>query len=216
MEIIDPYLIPHVRQAGNKSGLEDLIIPADLKHRLVIMIQNRKICRQEPVFYFQGTSSMGKQSTAEAVCQELGLGFLIVDLESMLGDDRLGFEETLRLVRREALLQHTALYWHGFDLLLAKDKRACLSALLLELEEQRGLTFLAGEKIWEPADALHDLSFVRIEFPHPDHVERSKLWTIFLDDNSHSVSNTDLGGVANEFRFSGGQIRDAAATAGHL
>ena len=74
---------------------------------------------------------------------------------------------------------------------------------------------MTGDKTWEPIDALHDLSFVRIEFSTPDHTERSKLGTRFLDGNRHSIASTDLGRVANEFRFSGGQIPDAAAIAGH-
>lgn len=202
LDIIDPYLIPHVRRGGNKSGLEDLNIPAKLKHHLALMIRDRKVCRQGPLFYFQGPNGMAKISTAEALCKELGVGLLIVDLERMLGDNRLGFENALRLVWREALLQRAALYWQGFDLLLAKDKCAYFTALLLEIEEQRGLTFLAGEKIWEPVDALHDLSFVRIDFPHPVHAERS-------------LPSINIGKAANAFRFSGGQIRDAAATAGY-
>jgi hypothetical protein len=215
LEIIDPYLRPHVWRAGDKSGLEGTKLPADLKHRLAFIARDQKIFRQGPVFYFEGPDGMGKQATAQALCKELGLGLLIIDLQSMLRDDRLGFEKALRLVRREALLQHAALYWQGFDLLLAEDKHADLRALLLEPEEQRSLAFLAGKKTRAPAEALNNFPFMRIEFPDPDHTERFKLRTRFLDGNRHTIASTDLVGVANEFRFNGGQIPDATATAGH-
>ena len=201
LDIIDPYLIPHVRRGGSNSGWEDFIIPAELKHHLALMIQNRKVYHQQgSVFYFQGPYGTAKKSTAEALCKELGLGLLIIDLQSMLGDDRLNFEKTLRLVLREALLQHSALYWQGFDLLLAEDKCAFFTSLLLEAKEQRGLTFLAGEKTWEPVDALKDFSSVHITFPLQNHAKQY-------------ITGVNTGLEAYESGFSFGKNRYASVAA---
>jgi len=216
VDIIDAYLMPHICRSIDRNGLEDAVLPADLMHRLEVMIPDRKVYRQASVVYLQGPFGLQKQLTAEALCRKLGLELLIVDLESLLSDDRLEFEKALRLVRREALLLHAATYWQGLDSLLMEDKRDYLRALLLDLKGRKGLTFLAGKKAWDPVDAVDDLSFVRIELSRPDHSKRLKLRTGFLDGNSRSGVNTDTNSVPNKIRFSGGQIRNAAATAGQL
>ena len=104
----------------------------------------------------------------------MGIGLLIVDGRRMLlNAEPAAIETIMRLAMREAALQGAALYWDGFDALLADDKEASRSMLLQELETRTGITFLAGDAIWEPADALHDLPFVRIEIPLPTYAERS-------------------------------------------
>lgn len=203
LDIIDPYLMPYVRRGENNSGFEDFINPAVSKHHLMHMIRNRDVCQQGAVFYFQGPYGTEKASTAESLCRELGFGLLIIDLPSMLSDSRLDFEKTLNLVRREAHLQHAALYWQGFDLLLAKNKYAYSTALLRDAKEQRGITFLAGEKIWDPADSLHDPSFVGIEFTHPDYAAKSEFRIRSLGGDSRFftyMAANDCTSVAALFR----------------
>jgi SpoVK/Ycf46/Vps4 family AAA+-type ATPase len=63
---------------------------------------------------------------------------------------------------------------------------------------------------------LHEVSFVRIEFPRPTYAERVQLWGIALDGNTSSGADVDMTAVANKFRFTGGQIKDAAVTARNL
>ena len=46
--------------------------------------------------------------------------------------------------------------------------------------------------------------------------ERVQLWQRFLDGNMAHGSSGELTALATKFRFSGGQIRDAAATARNL
>jgi SpoVK/Ycf46/Vps4 family AAA+-type ATPase len=65
-------------------------------------------------------------------------------------------------------------------------------------------------------DALHGAAFVRIEFPRPTYAERLQLWTKALDGGIPPEAGVDLTAFANQFRFSGGQIRDAAASARNL
>jgi hypothetical protein len=215
LEIIDPYLRRHVRRADGKSGLESTKLPADLKHRLAIIARDEKILQQAPVFYFQGPNGTGKQATAQALCKELGLSLLIIDLRSMIGDDRSKFEKALRKIRREAQLQHAALYWQGFDLLLVEDKHADLKALLLELQGRCGLTFLSGVKTRAPVEAINNFPFMRIEFSYPYHNEPFNRGTISIDKNCHPALNPSLDESADAFHFSDQKIMRVAAAAGH-
>jgi hypothetical protein len=216
LEIIDANLLPHVRQASNKHGFQYLSLPADLRHQLALVAQKREDLRQENIIYFMGTYGMGKRFTAEALCNELGLSLLIIDLKSILSDDHLGFENAVRLVIREAKLQQAALYWQGFDLLLSEDKQSYLNALVLELQKHRGLTFLSGERIWEPVDAMHNFSLVRFEFPFKDHTERFKLLSEFSGGGSYQTPNPDLRGPAYAPQFIRDRIRNTADTTTHI
>ncbi|MDL1973313.1 MAG: ATP-binding protein [Deltaproteobacteria bacterium] len=213
---IDTCLQTCARLSVPHTCLDDLFLPPDVKHRLVLLSQKKLVKDDGLIFYFQGPYGVGKQSTGEAVCRELGMGLLAVDGEHLLNVQGLDFSKAVRLTAREVLLQGAALYFKGFDGLLADDKQASLEALVQALEDRPGLTFLAGSSTWEPMDALHNTAFVRIEFSHLRYAEQEQLWVSSLDGNPLLTSNVDLSDLVNKFHFSGGQIRDAAATARNL
>jgi len=85
------------------------------------------------------------------------------------------------------------------------------------LEGLPGPVFLSGSASWEPADARRGLTFLRIPFPQPGPDERLRIWQAALaGDAASSVDAADPADLAGKFRLSGGQIRDAAATARNL
>jgi AAA+ superfamily predicted ATPase len=215
-DALDARLLPYARYTVPQTRLQDLLLPVEVKHRLALFIQRQDAYDKGLIFYFQGPYGVGKQTTAEEICRELGMGLLVVDGERLLNVDEAAFATLTRLAAREALLHNAVLYWTGFDALLADDKRAWREALVQEWESCRGVTFLAGDIAWEPVDALHDAAFVRIEFPRPTYAERMQLWTLALDGAIPWAADVDLTALANKFHFSGGQIRDAAATARNL
>ncbi len=195
---LDIRLAPWVRCLDPEARLAGLVQPAGLQESL------RALAMPGAVLYLQGPSGVGKETTAEALCGELGLKLLTIDLELLLTDPAT-FEIVLDLAGREAVLQRTALFWKGFDRLLADDHAAPLKSFLARLKENRGLVFLAGETPWEPVD------FHRIELPAPDQRERVEIWRRTL-----LATDLDLDALAGRFRFTGGQIRDAAAAARRL
>lgn len=213
---IDHRLLPYARQLKPQNRLADLLLPHDIRSRLSRLARPDRVENRDLVFYFQGPYGVGKQTVAEAFSRELSLDLLVVDGERLLTADEAAFETAVRLVHREARLQHGAVYWDNFDALLADDRRVWRDVLLRSIEEQGGLNFLAGDTAWEPADTLLDRFFVRIEFHHPTYAERAKLWALSLNGSAPPAAEIDLGAVASKFRFSGGQIRDAAATARNL
>jgi len=212
---LDPRLGPYARHIQPRTRLDDVLLPPDVTRRLARLIQEQAPGEPGLLLYFQGPYGVGKQTTAEALCQALGHSLLVVDGVRLLQAEPVAFETTLQLARREALLQGAALYWDGFDALLADDKQTWLELLLQELAHQGGLTFLAGNIPWEPMDAVPDMPFVRLAFAPPSYAERVCLWTKALDDMGMHA-DLDLQALAGKFRLSGGQIQDAAATARNL
>ncbi len=208
----DDRLLPLVRDLGTAARLEDLLLPEDVKNGLRRIAQ-AQVTRQEGVIlYFQGPYGVGKQTAAQALCEELGMTLLVIDGESLMNHKELEFQTALRLVMRESLLQSAALYWTGFDVLLTDAKRDQRTVLLEALAERRGIVFLAGDLRWEPRDALHDRVFVRVEFARPGYEDRRRLWIGCLDRSIEPQAEA----LAGTFRFTAGQIRDAAATARNL
>ncbi|MBN1814365.1 MAG: ATP-binding protein [Anaerolineae bacterium] len=209
-DVIDGHLLPYTRYISPQTTrLEDLLLPDDFKRRLSLLAQENR----SRLLYFQGSYGVGKQTTAEALCQELGVGLLVVDGEQLLGTEGVAFETIARLASREALLQNAALYWDGFDGLLTDERQGWRDVLIRVLEERQGLTFLSGDATWEPADALQALPFVRVEFSHPAYAERVGLWEFALGEDGVDLN---VEALANKFRLSGGQIQDAAVTARNL
>jgi ATP-dependent 26S proteasome regulatory subunit len=190
-------------------GMEELILDAEAKKRLL------QLARRGVIFFFQGSYGVGKKKAAEALCKEMRRGLLVVDLAWMLEGD-LSFETALRLSYREGLLQDAVLYWDHFDVLLDEDKSSLRQIMARELETHPGLTFLAGERAWEPVGALHEMPIIQVEFPIPSYEARKHLWEAHLDGRFPTAGDVDIGALANKFRFSAGQIRDAIATARNL
>ncbi|WGV28011.1 AAA family ATPase [Halotia branconii] len=213
---IDSRINTYTKYKLPQAKLEDLLLPIEIKQRFQLLTQEKYILTEGCIFYFQGSYGVGKQATAEALCQQLGMGLLIVDGDRLLNSENVAFDIAINLVCREAYLQQAALYWKGFDSLLEDDKQARLLSFIKQLEDANLLTFLAGEVTWEPVDALQDIPFLRIEFSHPTNTERVQLWQKSLRDNTDFGSEADLKILASKFRFSGGQIADATATARNI
>lgn len=209
----DERLRPYLRAAEPTVRLNDLLVPAAVKGRLLSLAAEPRTGRPAIVLYLQGPYGVGKETAAAALCQELGRGLLTVDLEPLLAGDDETFDTVLALAEREAMLRDSALCWRRFDLLLADDKGPRRARLLARLEERPRLTFLTGEAAWEPADALLGAVFARLELPPPGHGDRLELWSRAVGGAAPGV---DLSLLAARFRLTGGQIRDAAATARNL
>jgi SpoVK/Ycf46/Vps4 family AAA+-type ATPase len=212
----DARLLPYARTARSAIRAEDLLLPPEVKQRLIRLTRAQGSQGESLVYYFQGPYGVGKQTAAEALGHELGKGLFVVDGDKLLAAEELAFETAVRLAMREALLQDAVLFWSGFDALLADERRAWRDVLLQAVEQRPGLTILAGNAPWEPADALRTRRFVRVEFRRPSHAERVEFWTRSLDGGQPVEAGLNLGALATKFRFTAGEIEDAAATARNL
>ena len=207
---IDARLMPYATLEGSTaSSFEKLVLTSDTK-RLKALSQQQD--SNGTVFYLQGPYGSGKQTIAAACSRESNLGLLVVDGKHAAASSDGEFAGLLRIAAREATLSKAALYWSGLDVLLADEKSVLLAALLRELKARRGLSFLAGETVWQPAAGSLDMPFVRVNFPRPVFAERVQLWERALA----TEIEMDLPDLANKFRFTAGQIQDAAATARNL
>jgi hypothetical protein len=214
----DDRLQPYARVVAPAASLDELVLPEAFRRQLSQLVEHARSAGADLVLYCQGSYGVGKQAAAMACCQALGGALLVVDGKRLAASNVEEFATLARLIDREARLQGALLYWEDFDALLADEKDAHLATLVPILEAHPGPTFLSGAATWEPVDALRGVTFVRLEFLQPGYQERLHLWRAALaEDAAVTLDPTlDLAALANKFRLSGGQIRDAAATARNL
>ena len=203
---IGERLRPYARLIEPQVSLDDLFMSSDFKARLSDL--TRAASGMSPIVYFQGPYGAGKQSIAEGLCKRAEISLLVVDGRRFPIAKAEDFETLVRLATREALLQEAALYWDGFDVLLDEEQVTRCELLLQTLRNHPGLVYLAGDTLWEASNMEQARGFVRVEFPPPTYEQRLRLWRQTLKDDA-----LDLEAVAAKFRFTGGQIQDAGATA---
>src|SRR5262249_49671786 len=179
----------------------DVLLVDDAVRRSIEKFVHNSANAGEVIVYLQGPYGAGKRSTAEAVCRESSQQLLIVDLERLTADGDASYAKALSFVQREAMLQSAAVYWQGFDAILVEEKKGLFKSFLGALEDRPALTFLAGEKLWEPADALRGAPFARVELRRPTFSERSRIWSSALNGNGAVDDGLDIEPLATKFKF---------------
>ena len=169
---------------------------------------------RELIFHLHGPYGVGKHALAEAVCSELGIPLLVGDLEK-ISNLAGSFEETIWLLGREAALQQAALCFENFDCLTADETKNSerLRAVIHTLRTFSTLTFLLGKHAWNPRGVLEEQTFIELALPVPEERGRKEAWLRECAERDEFSDDVDWDALAGKFRFTPGQIRDAAATA---
>ncbi len=196
-----------------ERSFEDIILPADFKSKLINIASWCSRSKLPPKLLFCGPHGSGKKTVAEAVCRETGINLLIVDSKVLLDGRSI---ETACVIMREALLQNSALYFQAFDVLLDDKEPKNYSELLIQvLKAFQGLIFLAGKECMGTNKILINNGFISYNFPLPSYSVRKQIWESCLK-GYELADETSLNALANEFKFSGGQITEAIRIACRL
>ena len=160
-----------------------------------------------------GPYGAGRHALAEAICHDLGLSLILCDASKMLEAEQ-PFEEAMRLLGRETVLQPAALCLENIDSLLADDDRQQfrLRSLVDALNDFPGLTFFLGSRSWKPL-GLFKGTFIQLDFPTPDHKARKDYWEKHLSAGGRFAEGLDAVALASKFAFTPGQIQDALRAA---
>ncbi|MCP4118895.1 MAG: ATP-binding protein [Desulfobacteraceae bacterium] len=212
---MDDHIQPFAMVYDPREHPGALIVDDDVKHRLGHFVQNSTTAGGV-IVHLRGPYGVGRQNTAEAECRKQGCGLLVVDLEQLTCDGDSSCAKTFCLIQREAKLQQAAVYWKSFDTLLDQRNKELFRGFIRHLQDRPGLTFLAGEMLWEPSDKVRGVPFARIELPIPGFPERSQIWSASLNNCRHVDPDEEIAALGSKFKFTGGRILDAVATAENL
>jgi hypothetical protein len=197
--------------------IDHILVEPAVKARLLNLTRRhfsaRPADRRRLVVYLHGPYGVGKRDLALGICGQLSCSMLHLDLELLLAEAEV--ETLLRLAFREGLLLQVALYLANLDILLKEELKASatLKALSRVLAEYGWLTFLAGERPWSPRGLFEHAVFHALELPAPDVGLREAVWKQALEHQLPGAHSAWAAPLANHFRLTPGQIRDAAECA---
>ncbi len=199
---------PMVWRAKPLHHLHQLILPEAVKATLQRII-SLEINHSSWLCILHGTAGVGKKACAEVVAQGRKQSLLVLDLPTMLHAEH-PFSTLLNIAFREAKLYKDIVYLDGWQELLKEEPKYRNAIKLVEhqIEQFRGLVFLATHITWQPSHAQH-YQFIHIELPLPDESSRLLLWQNSLNHSHNIDPEVNLNYLASAFRFSGGQIQKA-------
>ena len=188
-------LRPMVSEAGRRFDS----LPEEHRIKLARSIDDK------PLFAFIGGYGVGKQKSAEYVAYCAQQALITLDLDA-LKKSSVGLHAGLDIAMRDARLANAVLYLKGWDTMV--EDSTVPSALLNQLLAHPGIVITAGNVYWQPKQRDQARLVFSVPFSGTDFNARLQVWQDLLPD-----SPVDLTQIANQFRFTPGQIEDAAATA---
>ncbi len=215
LDSIDEELAHCATVEDPSAGLESVPLPAGTAKRLLALAGRAVRGTEAATFFLRGADAAWSKATALAICGEMKLRLLVVELRPLLERSKNRFDDGIRRAVRESRLQNAAVYLNEFDLLLKEDAAPLLGGLLGSLQEGAKLSYLAGLDAWEPSQVEFGRgAFYRVEFPGPGQVERAAIWDRLLP--GARAGGVDLDFISNQFRFGPGTIEAAVVTARNL
>ena len=190
---------------------DTLYLKADVQKQLLALVIEDWQKQQPLLLYFQGTDSIGKRRTAQILAQTLKVPLLVADLAKMV-EDKANFESKLQLLWREAWFFKRLLYLENFDVLYLEEHQISFSTFLAELENNRGITILAGVQNWIPT-ATGAKGLITVPFTIPESEQRRECWQTHLQAAQIGIEDREIDILSDRFRLTQDQIADAVATA---
>lgn len=198
-----------------KSGLNS---SDERQSRLIDITVNHFRTNNPPlsklIFHVHGREGLGKKSLAAAICAQLRVLLLVVDVTELLERSQ-NIEHSLRKIFREGILRPAAIYLDHFDRVLEDEAKSnsFMRVLLRCIDDFSWLTFIATEKSWEPAGLFEQHRFFSVELPLPDITTRAELWRVLAEEENVDLDAASCAELAAKFRLSPGQMRNALITA---
>ena len=222
-----------VRSVRHQFSWGDLVLPKDLQQRLRDLVH--AVALRPQVFdrwnfarpgggqrgikaMFAGPSGTGKTMAAAIVARELGLELHRVELAAVMSKYIGETEKNLDRAFAAAHRANAILFIDEADALLGKrsevkdahDRYANVEVafLLQKMEDHDGVVIIATN-LAHNIDAAFSrrMQFV-MQFPLPDIESRERLWEAMFPPEAPRGKDLDIGFLARQFEFAGGDIRN--------
>lgn len=236
-----PKLSTLARKIAPKYGWKDLVLPEEQVnqlHEMVTQVQRRQLVMAEWGFanklslghglnaLFAGPSGTGKTMAAEVIANDLGLDLYKIDLSAVVSKYIGETEKNLNRIFTEAEHSNAILFFDEADALFGKrsevrdshDRYANIEIayLLQKMEEYKGMTILATNLRQNLDDAFTRRIRFIIEFPFPNEQYRRRIWQGIWPAATPVAPEVDWDFLAQQFKLSGGHIRNVALAAAFL
>lgn len=220
---------------------QDIILPEDTRAQLREMCQRvdwghrvlddwgfkQKLSQGKGLnALFVGPSGTGKTMAAEIMANELSLDLYKIDLSGVVSKYIGETEKNLDRVFQAAQRANAILFFDEADALFGKrsevrdshDRYANIeiSYLLQKMEEHDGITILATNLRQNLDEAFVRRVAFTVHFPFPNDESRLRIWQSVWPNEKLLADDVDLAYLAQNFRLSGGNIRNVALAAAFL
>ena len=209
---IIPILSSVLKFVSPSKVIKDLHLPENLLKQIGVLIESRQtfFASENPcIITLQGKEDSGQQMVAESICKMLEINMLIVNTDYLLSNQLSELPIILSMIRREAILQNSSIYWQNAHLLSASDKSSALNLFTNRLGQFQGLHFF----VLTPYEyfPFHKIksTLVHLEIPNLTTRERFQLWQGVMPE----LSADDIAEIAQSFQLGRGQIYDVVTHA---
>jgi len=175
---------------------------------------------------FSGPPGTGKTMAAEVIASDLKVDLLKIDLSQIVSKYIGETEKNLRQLFAQAAIANAVLLFDEADALLGKrsavkdahDRYANteVAYLLQKMEEYPGISILTTNLRQNIDEAFTRRMRFIIEFPFPEDEDRLRIWQTVWPREVPLASDVDFRRLAQQFRLSGGSIRNIALSAAFL
>jgi AAA+ superfamily predicted ATPase len=176
--------------------------------QIVKFFQSAPANRPTPVLFFVGRYGTGRSQAAEAICRELGITLLRVDLEAMRATGTSGSDIMRELIFQQRLLR-AGVYLDYGEALFDKEGHPLPEAyrLIRALAQSTGPLFFACTPGVSWQELFHSQRCLAFHFDDPDVTQRRRLWETSLMHAGTTVPSADIDILAQRFILTPGQIR---------
>lgn len=240
-QVSSSKLVSLAQKLEPKFSLADISLPLDQTKQLLELINTIKYksCVYERWGFekkfslgkginilFSGQSGTGKTMAAEIIANELGLDIYKINISSVFSKYIGETEKHLSKIFDDAKASNAILFFDEADSVFGKrtsvsssnDRYANLETnfLLQKIEEYEGVVILATN-----LEKNIDSAFIRrinltISFPLPDENQRKQIWQKIWPEETPLAGDIDLDFVSENFKFTGGDIKNVALAAAFL
>ncbi len=161
-----------------------------------------------PLFAFSGNYGVGKQEAAQYLAAAAERPLIQLDCAT-LQESEIGLADGITRLLRDGRLHQATLYLTNWDALLTDGKIP--AAHFQNLLTYPHTLIIASEAAWQAGQRNKPRPIFPITFPTLTYERRLAIWQDHV-----ATAELDLRPLANHFRFTPGQIADAAASAHDL
>jgi SpoVK/Ycf46/Vps4 family AAA+-type ATPase len=225
-DAIDASIAPFCRVELPLKQIEQVVLPEDDMESITGLLNHYATWRDDAeklglrdvlpvgrslVLQITGPPGTGKSLLVEAISTSLGRRLITVEGTKLAQEDK-RFDEYVDKLFFEARQRGAILTIDGSEAVFSrKSPRA--SALYHHFERHEGIVFLVTN---DPGDLDFSLERwvawqLKIETPEP--ALRERIWNLHLPHGSPLADDVDVKGLAQQFEFTGSQIRNATLVA---
>lgn len=203
VKALDSRLADFCQLIDSTVSLLDVPIDSELKRALQVLTTKDSVR-----LHFRGPANTAKRQTAEALAgQTISRLLIAVDIEQALSVAP-DFEQSLRLILREARFRHALLYFENVDVLLNEERAVTHRQFLKALSGSASTIIVSGEK---PLGS--SLRMYEVQFRVPDFEQRRNCWEVNLSRRSVVLDAEVLDSLAGSFRLTSSEIETAVTAA---